>query len=374
MEYKVISFYKYIEIENPLSLREEIYNKCKQLDIFGRILIGEEGINCAVFGKIKYIEEFKKFILNNKLFSDLTFREQENNFKTYHKLVVRVRKEIVHFGHKIDVNKMAQHISPKELKECLDKKENILLIDARNNYETAVGKFKNAKTLPIETFREFPYAINKLNLKNKEKVVLYCTGGIRCEKASAYLKQQGYENVYQLQGGIINYVNQFPDTYFEGSCFVFDDRITFKAGNNIIAECEICGNKCDDYINCHNLDCDKLFISCNSCQEKLKKHCSEKCMNAKRHRKEPEKSYTIIGFVSNLFKRKNIVETKLINGAIKINDKVYFRNRKNEEFCEEIKELRDANCTPIDNAKEGDIVTFPVKHGIKKNYKILLYN
>ena len=138
--------------------------------------------------------------------------------------------------------------------------------------------------MPIETFREFPDKLKNLSHLKGKKLVMYCTGGIRCEKASAYLKQQGFKDVNQLEGGIINFVNQYPGTYFEGSCFVFDDRLTFQDGDPI-SSCKHCDNPCSKYINCHNLDCDKLFICCPKCEKGMKGACSEKCTKSKRQRR-----------------------------------------------------------------------------------------
>ena len=220
----VISFYKYIEIKQPDKLVETIRSYCTKNNILGRILVSNEGINGAICSVNEDIERFKIWIKKNALFSDLTFREQHLEHNSYHKLVVRLREEMVFFGKKVDLAMTGKHLPPKELKKMLDDGEEIILLDARNDYDHKVGKFKGAVTLPIHSFREFPESItriaqlNKVKKINEKKIVMYCTGGVRCEKASAYLKEKGFTNVYQIEGGIINYVNQFPDTYFEGSC------------------------------------------------------------------------------------------------------------------------------------------------------------
>ncbi|MDO8656680.1 MAG: rhodanese-like domain-containing protein, partial [Nanoarchaeota archaeon] len=221
MAFKTISFYKYIAVDSPDELRDYCKATCEQLQLTGRILIAAEGINAAVSGKKENIEEFKKIILQNKLFHNLTFREQETVTKAHHKLVVRVRNEIVHFGEKVNVNKVGTPLSAVKLQQWYDDNQDFVIVDARNEYESKVGKFKNAVTLPIQNFREFPDAAQQLAQYKDKKMVLYCTGGIRCEKASAYLKQEGFEQVYQIEGGIINYVNQFPNSNWEGGLFVF---------------------------------------------------------------------------------------------------------------------------------------------------------
>ncbi len=371
MEFKVISFYKYVEVSYPDTLRDEIRNICEELSILGRILIGNEGINACISGNEENIEKFKNIIKSNSLFSDLTFKEEKYEDFTHHKLVVRFRKEIVKFGMEVSFSNPGKYIEAEELKELFDKNEDFIIIDARNDYEFKVGKFKNAITLPIETFREFPEAVKNLdNLKNK-KIITYCTGGIRCEKASAYMKEIGFNDVYQLQGGIINFIDKFPGKYFEGSCFVFDDRLTTNLGKiGVISECNICNNKCDEYINCHNMDCDKLFISCKNCQEELNKSCSEECKCAKRRRRE-KKNFEIIGHVENYFAKSKVAEVKLV-GNINKKMKVNFIG-KTTNFEQEIKELRDFSGNSIDNSKEEQIVTLPVIDRVRKNDKIILY-
>ncbi len=286
MNLKVISFYKYVHIQQPEALSESIRSFCREKGIFGRILIAQEGINAAVSGEVVAIEKLKDFVLSQALFEGVLFKDQETDQQTYHKLVVRVKLEIVAFGYPVDMKNRAEHVSPEQLKAWLDNKEDIVLLDARNNYEFKVGKFKGAQVLPIETFREFPKQIAKLKDKKDKKIVMYCTGGVRCEKSSAFLKEEGFKDVYQLEGGIINFINKFPNTYFEGGCFVFDDRIVSHVTEDTpISECEHCGEECEDYINCHNLDCDNLVISCEKCRVMYNKTCSQECMTAPRQRK-----------------------------------------------------------------------------------------
>ena len=258
---------------------------CEALNLKGRILLGEEGINAGVSGKTKDIENFKEKIQKNNLFKSLNFREHLVKENSYHRLVVRVRKEIISLGIKVDMKNSAQHISPEKLKKWIDKNEDIVILDARNDYEVKIGKFKNAVVLPIENFREFPKELKKMeDLKNK-KIVTYCTGGIRCEKATALMKSEGFKEVFQLEGGIINYINKFPDEGFEGACFVFDDRLNeFTGSNKKLGKCEVCNLPCNDYTDCYNLDCDKLFICCKACREKMNNTCSKECRNSDRLR------------------------------------------------------------------------------------------
>ena len=284
----VASFYKYAEIDDPQKFQNEQLELCKSLNLKGRIMVGKEGINGSIYGTADSIKEYRKKIKNNSPFSDMEFKEQATDKCAFRKLFVRLRKEIVNFGLDVDIKKTARHISPKELKESLDNKEDIVLLDVRNDYEAKIGKFKNAVTLSIGNFREFSQLLEGMRGLKEKRIVAYCTGGIRCEKASAFLKESGFKNVSQLKGGILNFANEFPNTYFEGKCFVFDDRIAIHVNRKNakpMTSCAWCGNSSDDYLNCHNIECDKLFICCKECMSLNNKSCSEKCSTASKRRK-----------------------------------------------------------------------------------------
>ncbi len=284
----VSSFYKYVEVENPTEIQNEILRLCESLSLKGRILLGEEGINGSVYGAEENIKKFMDNIKNNSLFCDIEFKTQITNKPAFRKLFVRIRKEVVHFGNNVDLKNTAKFVTPSQLKEMLDKNEEIVLVDMRNDYEAKIGRFKNSITLSMKNFRDLPKVMNEIENLKEKKIVTYCTGGIRCEKASAYLKENGFENVMQLKGGILKFGEEFPDTYWEGKCFVFDDRLAvdLNSNKNALNNCVWCSSPCDDYINCHNLDCDKLFICCEDCKESNNKSCSEECSNAPKRRKE----------------------------------------------------------------------------------------
>jgi len=282
MTYKVISFYKYVKIEYPEGLRDYFRIICQDHNLLGRILVGKEGINAAISGKTEDINNFQNILANNPLFCGMTCREQLNDKIVHHKLVVKVRKEIVVFGEKVDMKNTADYLSPEQLKEWYDRKEDFVIIDARNDYEFKVGRFSNAVNLNIKNFSDFPEAVKNLEPHKNKTIVTYCTGGIRCEKASAYLKQNGFKKVYQLEGGIVNYLNKFQD-YWEGGLFVFDDRLVHPT-NKVINKCSFCEIPTDLYSNCFNLDCDKLFIACKECQEENNYACSKECMGSPRQR------------------------------------------------------------------------------------------
>lgn len=372
MGYKVISFYKYAVLENPKQLRDQLRRYCQQNAILGRILIGKEGLNGAVSGKKEQIELFKPFLKQNPLLTDLTFREQETENNSYHKLVVKVRNEICAFGAEVNVIKnKGKHLPPQQLKEWYEKNEDFVIVDARNDYEFDVGRFRNAVKLPIKNFREFPPAAKKLESLKDKKIVLYCTGGIRCEKASAYLKEQGFSEVFQVEGGIINYVHQCPNTYWEGGLFVFDDRLVSDVGTPITF-CKHCEKDCEQYVNCHNLDCDKLFISCESCQKNMNKTCSETCKNAPRQRKINKKeSKKVIGIVENYYPKAKVALVKTIE-PFTIDTKISFYGKTTENVFQEITEMRDDQGREIESAEAEQYVTIPVKEKIRKNDKVVL--
>lgn len=374
MEYRIISFYKYVLLENPEQLKEQLRGYCEKNHILGRILLGKEGLNGAVSGKKELVELFKKFLQQNPLFADLTFREQDYHQNAYHKLVVRVRDEICAFGAPVDVAKSkGKHLSPQELEAWYARQEDFIIVDARNDYEFEVGRFRNAIKLPIHNFREFPeQAAKVLEPVKDKKIVIYCTGGIRCEKASAYLKEQGFPQVYQVEGGIINYVHQFPNANWEGGLFVFDDRIVSDIGSPITF-CTLCEKDCERYINCHNLDCDKLFISCEKCQQKMNKTCSEECQNAPRQRKikKQDQNQKVIGIVENYYPKAKVALIKTTD-EINIYSKISFSGKTTKNRKLEVSEMRDYHGEEIPFAAANQYITIPVEEKVRKNDKVML--
>lgn len=368
MKFRVISFYRYCGIDTPEQLRDEIQARCEKLGILGRILIGKEGINGACSGELEKTEEFKQYLQGE--FEGLTFREQDYDSTTYHRLVVRVRDEICAFGAQVDLSHKGEYVEPEELKAMYEKGEEFVIVDARNDYEFDVGKFKNAVKLPIKTFREFPAEIEKHAEWKDKKVVLYCTGGIRCEKASAYMKEQGFKDVNHLKGGIINYVNKFPDAQWEGGLFVFDDRLVSDVGDNI-THCEHCEVAEKQYQNCHNLDCDRLFICCEGCREKFATCCSEKCRDSPRQRtvKEQEVLREVVGVVENYYTKLGVALLKL-DKEVRVGEKVIIEG-KTTKVEQEIQEMRDDDGLVIDHASNG-LVTVPIKDKVRKNDLVLM--
>ena len=278
---KVISFYKYVDLDNPTSLRDEHFTLCSSLNLRGRIFIGNDGINGTASGEDSAIEKYKKALLSNPAFHDISFKEQAVSDHVFDKLIVRSRKKIVNFPFSVDLDYTGKKLSPFEFKQLMESNEDFVLIDARNTYETKIGKFHGAVDLGIETFREFPEKLSELEGFRNKKIVMYCTGGIRCEKASAFLKQQGFKDVSQLDGGILHYNEVIPNSYFEGECFVFDNRMSVPINTGedvkIISFCEHCGKTTPRSIDCCNNTCNRIFVCCGDCEKRMNSGCSEYC-------------------------------------------------------------------------------------------------
>ncbi len=306
---KNILFYKYIEIENTEKLRQEQLELGKSLNLLGTILIAKEGINGCLSGNEKDLEKYTEALIKNKKFSDINFKEGPVDRHTFRKLYVRARNEIVSSRFNADLRNKGKYIEPKQLKELLDNNEDVMLLDARNNYEYEIGRFKNAVHLGLDTFREFPLKIRELQGNNKKiynikknnhsinndeklknikllknkKIVLYCTGGVRCEKASAFLRENGFSNVYQLHGGILAYGKECGNAHWEGKCFVFDTRgavdIDPNSQSEPITQCVLCNLPNAKLHNCALTTCDKFFTACRDCFEVLEGCCSKRCRN-----------------------------------------------------------------------------------------------
>jgi len=262
---KNILFYKYVNIGDPEQLKEEQIKLANSFSLLGTILVANEGINGCLSGNEVGLENYKKALMIKKEFFDIKFKEGPSNKHTFKKLYVRVRDEIVSSRFKTNLDKSAPYIEPKQLKQLLDNDEDFVLLDARNNYEIKMGRFKDAIHLNLYTFREFPSKINQLkNLKNK-KIITYCTGGVRCEKASAFLRENGFNNVYQLHGGILAYGQECGNSHWEGKCFVFDTRGAIDIDPNSysepITQCVLCNLPNADLFNCTLTSCDKRFVA-----------------------------------------------------------------------------------------------------------------
>ena len=287
--YRVLLFYKYVAVDDPEKFKEDHLNFCFENNIKGRVYIAKEGINGTVSGLTRDIEIYKENLKSYHFFKDIVFKEDETDEIAFSKMHVRVKKEIIHSGLlETSLKNGGKRLKPDELYNFYKEDKDFVIVDARNWYESKLGKFKNSITPPMKNFREWKKAVKDLEEYKDKTVVTYCTGGIRCEKASAYMVEQGFKDVYQLDGGIVTYTKKYPDTFWEGSVWVFDERfavdVNTKEELKSATNCENCGGPTSYYINCHNVECDKIIFYCHECKNKMDYCCSEKCKNAPRKR------------------------------------------------------------------------------------------
>lgn len=280
-KYLILLYYCYTPIEDPEQFRIDHHLYCIENNIRGRIIVASEGLNGTVSGLREGCEKYMADLKADPRFAKIDFKVEESPTHGFAKLHVRVKPEIVHSSLRhIDPNQRTGiHLEPSEFKKIKDD-EDVVIVDVRSNYEHHVGKFKNAVTLDIENFRDFPEKVSELEKYKGKKIVTYCTGGIKCEKASAYLLEQGFENVYQLHGGIIKYGIEEGGEDFEGKCYVFDNRVIAdinKVNPVIISECHICHSKTDRMVNCANPVCNLHVPICEDCGWKLDGACSDEC-------------------------------------------------------------------------------------------------
>lgn len=282
---RTVSFYRYVIIEDPQAMRDELWAEWNDLGVLGRTYVSREGINAQINVPEPHWEEFVEKLHARKEFAGIPFKiaVQEKD-KSFWKLTIKVKKQIVADGlpaDEYDVTDVGTHLDPEAFHDALDH-ENAVVVDMRNHYESRIGKFENALTPDADTFREeLPMVKEMLKGKEDKKVLLYCTGGIRCEKASAYLKHNGFEDVNQLHGGIIQYAHEIKKkgkkSKFVGKNFVFDDRVDEAITDDVLTHCDQCENACDRYVNCKNMICNTLFIQCDNCLERMDQCCSAKC-------------------------------------------------------------------------------------------------
>ena len=281
-----LSFYKYELIKNLEIFRNFLFVQFNSIDVLGRIYIANEGINAQLSLPAKNIYLLKKVLDEISFLKNVRLNIAiEHDNQSFLKLKIKIRDKIVADGlgnDEYDLKNNGIHVNASEFNELLNDK-NTIAIDMRNHYESEIGHFEGANLPDVDTFRESLPIINKKYSKHKrdKKILMYCTGGIRCEKASAYLMQNGYENVYQLEGGIIEYTRQVKSqdiqNKFIGKNFVFDNRRSERISQKIISKCHQCGSKCDDHVNCNNEACHLLFIQCEKCRIKYNGCCSADC-------------------------------------------------------------------------------------------------
>ncbi|MDO7847407.1 rhodanese-related sulfurtransferase [Hymenobacter sp. M29] len=281
MSYQVLLYYCYTPLENPEQFRDEHHRLCLDLDLRGRIIVAAEGLNGTVSGTVESCARYMAAVKADSRFEALEFKVDEVAAHTFQKLHVRVKPEIVHSSlrHVRPHEKTGQHLSPEEFKALKDR-DDVVVVDVRSDYEYNLGRFKNAVTLDIENFRDFPERVERLKEFKDKKILTYCTGGVKCEKASAFLLEQGFENVYQLHGGIIKYGIEAGGEDFDGQCYVFDNRVAVdvnRVNPTVISRCQHCQTPSNRLINCANPHCNAHLPLCEACGEKLQGACSEAC-------------------------------------------------------------------------------------------------
>jgi UPF0176 protein len=262
-DYPVILFYKYVPIEVPERFAVEQRGLCTALGLKGRLLIASEGLNGTFVGTRDAIRQYMEAIHADPRFTDVEFKISPGASDTFPRLAIKVRPEIVTLGADIPLKAdLDNHLSPTEWKQMLEENADAVVVDVRNNYESAAGKFENAIACDIENFRDLPNYLEKLEEYKDKTVLMYCTGGIRCEKASALFRARGFDKVFQLHGGIVNYQKEYGNEHWLGECFVFDKRMTVRVDEALkpIGSCAHTGRTSSRFVNCLHDLCHRLFI------------------------------------------------------------------------------------------------------------------
>jgi UPF0176 protein len=282
-----ISFYKYFPVSDPVAFRNELYRSLDVLRVFGRIYIAHEGINAQVSVPSSGVEALKNYLYSIGELNGIRLNiAVDDNGKSFWVLKIKIRNKIVADGITdpgFSMEKKGKYVNAVQMNEMM-KDPGTVIIDMRNHYEYEVGHFDNAIEIPSDTFREqLPMAAEMMKDHAARNIIMYCTGGIRCEKASAFMLHKGFRNVFHLEGGIINYAREVKELGLEnkfiGKNFVFDERLGERITEDIISKCHQCGQPADTHVNCKNDGCHLLFIQCEACREKFRGCCSETCMH-----------------------------------------------------------------------------------------------
>jgi UPF0176 protein len=282
-----LSFYHYFKIEDTAAFRNQLYRQLSEIQVLGRIYIAHEGINAQVSVPSVSLSEFRSILYNINQLDGIRLNIAVNDDgKSFYVLDIKVRDKIVADGitdPEFDMENRGRYVNAQEFNQLVSDPGTIV-IDMRNHYEFEVGHFKNAIEIPSDTFREqLPAAVDMMKDKKDNNIIMYCTGGIRCEKASAYMLHHGFKNVFHLEGGIIHYSNQVKEKNLEnnfiGKNFVFDERLGERITEDIIAQCHQCGQPCDTHVNCVNDACHLLFIQCEACKTRFEGCCSQECQD-----------------------------------------------------------------------------------------------
>ncbi len=284
-----LSFYRYVILDDAEQMRNTLWREWNKFNVYGRIYLAREGINAQLSVPEHFFESFREQLFLHPEFKDVPFKiAVEDDGKSFAWLTIKVKKRIVADGlpdDTFDVTNVGNHLNAAEFNKAMENPGTIV-VDMRNHYESEVGHFENAILPQADTFKEeLPMVVEQLKGNEDKKILMYCTGGIRCEKASAFLKHHGFKDVNQLYGGIIEYAKEIKqvgiESKFLGKNFVFDERLGERITEDIIATCHQCGSTCDEHVNCSNLECNLLFIQCESCGKKMEGCCSERCVDWK---------------------------------------------------------------------------------------------
>lgn len=425
-----LSFYAYAKISDPKKFRDELFIAWNALDVLGRIYVAHEGINAQMSIPADQMDAFRETLEVYDFMKGIRLNVAiEHDDHSFLKLTIKVRPKIVADGlndETFDVTNKGVHLKAKEFNNLLEDPKTIV-VDFRNHYESEVGHFEGAITPDVETFRESLPIINEQlqDFKEDKNLLMYCTGGIRCEKASAYFKHQGFKNVYQLEGGIIEYARQVKEedieSKFIGKNFVFDHRLGERITDDIVAQCHQCGKPCDNHTNCANEGCHLLFIQCDDCKAAMENCCSTECLDiihlpieeqvklrkgvqvgnkvfrkgksealkfkksgelphkplAKAETKDIRKKIavkkTLIGKAEHYYTKSKIAQFLIAKNGLSIGNKILICGPTTGEEELIITELF-ANGIPCETAKEGDQITFSTPFRIRlsdKLYKVL---
>lgn len=281
-----ISFYCYFKIEDPQVFRNALYRQLSELDVMGRIYLAHEGINAQVNVPTTNVDAFKTLLYSIEPLNGLRLNIAVDDAKSFYVLDIKVRNKIVADGihdTSFDMANKGQYVNAEQFNELTNDPDTVV-IDMRNHYEFEVGHFENAIEIPSDTFREqLPMAVDMMKEDKGRNIIMYCTGGIRCEKASAFMLHNGFKNVFHIEGGIINYTNQVKEkdliNKFHGKNFVFDQRLGERITDEVIAHCHQCGKPADTHVNCLNDACHLLFIQCDECRKQYENCCSRECQD-----------------------------------------------------------------------------------------------
>lgn len=292
--FQILLFYKYVFINNPEEVSSWLRALCQKFNLKGRLIVATEGLNITLEGQTDKTELFINELETDARFQNIHFKRSVGNGNSFPKLSVKVRPEIVSLNLgvcDIDPNQLTgKYLKPEELHEWIREGKEFYIVDMRNVYEHAIGRFKNSICPPMNNFRDLQKVVKKLNHLKNEVVLTVCTGGVRCEKASGYLISKGFKNVYQLQGGIVSYMEKYPNEDFEGKLYVFDGRVamgfyTDDPSHIVIGTCKNCKSKSENVVDCRIRGCNGQFILCDFCQNKQEEkkgmtYCPDGCLNS----------------------------------------------------------------------------------------------